>query len=264
MPRHRIFDVPAQNLIYADVDGNIGYQTPGKLPIRGAGDGWMPQPGWDSAYAWKGFIPFEELPVVYNPESGYIVTANNAIVGEEYPYFLTRDWDTGWRAARIVDLLERKIAEGELTAEDLREIQADNEFFIGKDLSAATADISTGRTGPDEALALLRTWDAQNDADSPAAAFANVLWDELVQNMFVRGRENPAPITDQSRLFLVVDELLADPASTWWQNDELEVSGIEEMLTLSRQRRIRPARGAAGRRPSALELGHTPRAPAAQ
>ena len=62
--RPQQFDVPAQNLVYADVDGNIGYQTPGKLPIRGAGDGSMPQPGWDSAYDWQGFIPFEELPVV--------------------------------------------------------------------------------------------------------------------------------------------------------------------------------------------------------
>src|SRR5215468_9941852 len=84
------FDVPAQNLIYADVEGNIGYQTPGKLPIRGAGDGSMPQPGWDSAYAWQGYIPFEELPVSYNPAEGYIVTANNAIVGPGYPYPLTR------------------------------------------------------------------------------------------------------------------------------------------------------------------------------
>ncbi|MGZ8803921.1 MAG: penicillin acylase family protein, partial [Microbacterium sp.] len=75
-----LFDVPAQNLVYADVDGNIGYQTPGSLPIRGAGDGFMPQPGWDSAYAWQGYIPFEELPTSYNPPEGYIVTANNAIV----------------------------------------------------------------------------------------------------------------------------------------------------------------------------------------
>ena len=75
-----LFDVPAQNLVYADRDGNIGYQAPGRLPIRGAGDGWLPQPGWDSAYDWQGFIPFEELPVSYNPSSGYIVTANNAIV----------------------------------------------------------------------------------------------------------------------------------------------------------------------------------------
>ena len=127
--------MPAQNLIYADVDGNIGYQTPGKLPIRGAGDGSMPQPGWDSAYDWQGFIPFEALPVVLNPDEGYIVTANNAIVGEDYRYFLTRDWDYGWRAARIVDLLERKIAEGPLTADDMRDIQADNGFYMGMRLS---------------------------------------------------------------------------------------------------------------------------------
>ena len=87
--------MPAQNLIYADVEGNIGYQTPGRLPVRGAGDGWMPQPGWDSSYDWTGFIPFDELPVSYNPASGYIVTANNAIVTDDYPYFLSRDWDYG-------------------------------------------------------------------------------------------------------------------------------------------------------------------------
>ena len=79
------FDVPAQNLIYADVDGNIGYQTPGKLPIRGEGDGSMPQPGWSSAFDWKGYIPFKDLPVAYNPDEGYIVTANNAIVEEGLP-----------------------------------------------------------------------------------------------------------------------------------------------------------------------------------
>lgn len=105
-----LFDVPAQNLIYADTEGNIGYQTPGRLPIRGAGDGWMPQPGWDSSYDWTGFIPFEELPVSYNPNSGYIVTANNAIVTDDYAYFLSRDWDYGYRAARIAHLIERRAA----------------------------------------------------------------------------------------------------------------------------------------------------------
>ncbi|WP_291794738.1 penicillin acylase family protein, partial [Brevibacterium sp.] len=72
---------------------------------RGAGDGWMPQPGWDSSYDWTGFIPFEELPVAYNPSSGYIVTANTAIVTDDYAHFLSRDWDYGYRAARIADLL---------------------------------------------------------------------------------------------------------------------------------------------------------------
>lgn len=226
----KIFDVPAQNLIYADVDGNIGYQTPGKLPIRGAGDGSMPQPGWLSSYDWRGFIPFDKLPVSYNPPEGYIVTANNAIVPAKYPYFLTNDWDYGWRAARIVDLLQRKIANGPLTADDMRDIQADQEFFMGKRLTAAYMHINTGKKGPDAALDLLRGWDAQNAPDSPAAAYANVLWDELVQNMFVRGREHAAPASDQARMFLVVDGLLDDPQSPWWTNDGLGVASMKATL----------------------------------
>jgi penicillin amidase len=228
-----LFTVPAQNLVYADVDGNIGYQTPGSLPIRGAGDGSLPQPGWDSAYDWKGFIPFEELPVVYNPDEGYIVTANNAVVGEDYPHFLTNDWDHGWRAARIVDLIQRKSANGPLTADDMRDIQADNGFFLGMRLSGAYAEIETGDAGTDAALDLLRAWDAQNSADSPEAAYANVLWSELAQNIFAEGREHPASLSDQSRLFLVVEHLLQDPESEWWTNDALDVSGKREMLERS-------------------------------
>ena len=227
------FDVPAQNLVYADVEGNIGYQTPGKLPIRGAGDGSMPQPGWDSTYAWQGFIPFEELPVVYNPEDGYIVTANNAIVDEEYPHFLTRDWDYGWRAARITEMLQRRIANGPLTAEDLLEVQADNHSFIGVRLTAAYLDVTTGDDETDAALDLLREWDGQNAADSPAAAYANVLWDTLARNVFVEERENPVPLGDQGRLFLVVDTLLRDPESPWWSNEALGVSGMTDMLKRS-------------------------------
>ncbi|WP_344738206.1 penicillin acylase family protein [Microbacterium awajiense] len=225
------FDVPAQNLVYADVDGNIGYQTPGRLPIRGAGDGSMPQPGWSSAYDWRGYIPFDDLPVVYNPDSGYIVTANNAIVDDDYEYFLTDDWDYGWRAARIVDLIERKAALAPLTATDMRDIQADNQFYLGKRLAAAFADVDAGSDGADAALALLQTWDAQNDADSEAAAYANVLWDQLAVSLFVNGRAEPAPIDDQARMFLVVDRLLDDPESPWWTNTGIGVDGREQMLS---------------------------------
>ncbi|WP_194397057.1 penicillin acylase family protein [Microbacterium atlanticum] len=228
-----LFDVPAQNLIYADVEGNIGYQTPGKLPIRGAGDGSMPQPGWDSAYAWKGYIPFEELPVAYNPADGYIVTANNAIVGEDYSYELTTDWDYGWRAARIDELIQRAIALGPITAEDLRLIQADNYSFIGMRLTAAYADITTGDDDTDAALALLQEWDAQNNADSAAAAYANVLWDTLAENVFVDGREEAAPLSGQGRLFLVVNQMLDDETSAWWVNDGLGVDGMTDMLEQS-------------------------------
>jgi len=225
----RLFEVPAQNLIYADRMGNIGYQTPGRLPIRGAGDGSMPQPGWDSAYDWQGFIPADELPIAYNPESGYIVTANNAVVGEDYPYILTGDWDYGWRAARITELLDRATASGGLTVADMSRIQADQEFWMGRRLVTAYASLSVDDAGTRGALDLLGHWDAQNDPDSPAAAYANVLWDELAQNLFTR-RDDPVPLSNQGRLFLVVDGLLDDADSPWWTSARMGVDGRDEML----------------------------------
>lgn len=227
-----LFDVPAQNLVYADVDGNIGYQAPGRLPIRGAGDGWMPQPGWDSAYDWTGFIPFEDLPVSYNPASGYIVTANNAIVTDDYDYFLSKDWDYGYRAARIAHLIERHAAAAPLTAQDMRDIQMDDEMWIGKRLATAMTGIEVTGAGPAQAVELLRSWDAQNEASSAAAAYANVLWSNLVQNLFAE-REQPLPIGGQGRLFTVVGSLLDDPSDPLWTNPSLGVSGMDEMLALS-------------------------------
>lgn len=227
-----LFDVPAQNLVYADTEGNIGYQTPGRLPIRGAGDGWMPQPGWDSSYDWTGFIPFEELPVSYNPESGYVVTANNAIVADDYEYFLSRDWDDGYRAARITHLIERRAAVAPLTAEDMRDIQMDSEMWIGKQLATAMGDVDVSGAGPEEAVELLRSWDAQNTASSAAAAYANVLWSNLVRNIFAE-REQPLPIDGHARLFTVVSTMLDNPEDPLWTNDTIEVAGMTEMLALS-------------------------------
>jgi penicillin amidase len=226
------FDVPAQNLIYADIDGNIGYQAPGRLPIRGAGDGWLPQPGWDSSYDWTGYIPFEDLPVSYNPSSGYIVTANNAIVTDDYDYFLSRDWDYGYRASRIAFLIERAAAAGPITAQDMRDIQNDNQMWIGKKLAAALGDVEVSGKGPQEAVALLRSWNAQNNADSAPAAYANVLWSNLVMNIFAN-RDEPLPYGSQSRLFTVVDALLDDPSDPLWTNAQIDVDGMDEMLALS-------------------------------
>lgn len=227
-----LFDVPAQNLIYADVEGNIGYQAPGRLPIRGAGDGWLPQPGWDSSYDWTGYIPFEELPVSYNPSSGYIVTANNAIVTDDYDHFLSRDWDYGHRASRIAYLIERQAAAGPLTAQNMRDIQNDSEMWIGKKLATVMGSVEVDGKGPQEAVALLRTWDAQNSASSSAAAYANVLWSNLVLNIFAN-RDEPLPYGSQGRMFTVVGSLLDDPDDPLWTNEQLDVSGMDEMLALS-------------------------------
>ena len=100
--------MPSQNLIYADVEGNIGYQAPGAIPIRSRGDGRWPVPGWDGRHEWKGYVPFNALPRVLNPDEGFIVTANNQVVGDRYPYKLGADTAVGYRSERIRDLLTSK------------------------------------------------------------------------------------------------------------------------------------------------------------
>jgi penicillin amidase len=119
----RLFDVPAQNMIYADVDGNIGYQAPGKIPIRENWDGGMPVPGWSDEYEWSGFIPFDELPSVYNPSEGFIVTANNPVVDDSYLYPITTDWNYGDRAFRIREMIE---ADSSVTLDDVAAMQFDD------------------------------------------------------------------------------------------------------------------------------------------
>lgn len=213
------FDVPAQNLIYADVAGNIGYQAPGNLPIRGAGDGWLPQPGWDSAYDWQGSIPFADHPFLYNPENGYIVTANNGIVSDDYPYFLSRDWDYGYRAARIVELLDAQIAAGPVTAAQMAALQMDNQSPVAASLIAAYQDLTVDDAKVQEALDLLSQWDGQNAPNSAAAAFANVLWSQVTTQMS-DGFDVKIPRDDQSRYAYVFSQYLADPAGTLWAQDK--------------------------------------------
>ena len=112
------FSVPSQNLVYADREGHIGYQAPGRIPIRKSGnDGRMPAEGWDSANDWTGdYVPFDGLPSVLDPEEGFVVTANQAVTDDDYPYFLTDDWDYGYRSTRIREVLAH---EGELSVNAL-------------------------------------------------------------------------------------------------------------------------------------------------
>src|SRR5699024_8592289 len=153
------FEVPGQNLVYADRQGNIGYQAPGKLPIRGAGDGYLPQPGWDSAYDWQGTIPFDEHPASYNPDSGYIVTANNAIVTDEYQSFLSRDWDYAPRGGRIVEELATMLQAVSVTVADMAERHMLNQSPAADALQQAYASIEVEDENVQEALQLLADWD---------------------------------------------------------------------------------------------------------
>ncbi|MBT2406409.1 MULTISPECIES: penicillin acylase family protein [unclassified Streptomyces] len=196
----RDFEVPSQNLIYADnkgPSGNIGYQAPGRIPIRGAGDGRMPAPGWDSKYAWKGgkdgnagYIPQDEMPYDLNPARGYIVTANQAVTESgtgtgKYPYVLTTDWGYGARSQRINDLIEAKIKDsGKISTDDMRTMQMDNSSEIAALLTPMLAKIQVSDPDVRAAQKLLDGWNYTQEPDSAAAAYFNAVWRNILKLSF--------------------------------------------------------------------------------
>ena len=96
---------PCNNFVIADVHGNIGYLSRGRIPVRSRANAWLPVPGWTGEHEWQGDIPFEELPRSVNPEQGYIATANNKPVGDDYPHYISVDFTPGFRAQRVTDAL---------------------------------------------------------------------------------------------------------------------------------------------------------------
>ncbi|MFD7865864.1 penicillin acylase family protein [Streptomyces sp. NPDC057682] len=250
------FEVPSQNLIYADTKGHIGYQAPGKIPVRKSGDGSMPSPGWSSSYGWKKDpIPFDELPYEYDPERGYIVTANQAVIDKDtYPYLLTQDWGYGSRSQRINDLIESKIkGGGKISTEDMQKMQMDNTSEIAALLVPELLKINISDKHVREAQKLLEGWDYTQEADSAAAAYFNGVWrnilklafgDKLPKELRVEGEclnvppaKSSGPVDEQKKLvrecgkrapdsaqpdggdrwYQVVADLMDKPDSAWWK-----------------------------------------------
>lgn len=168
----RAYTPPMQNMVYADVEGHIGYYAAGVVPIRKSGDGSVPYDGSSDAGEWTGYIPFENLPHLFDPPSGLVVTANQRIVGADYPHFLTRSWAQPYRARRIYDLLQKT---QRLSADDFRRVLGDTYSIAGvtfaqavvktlKDKAAAQQDAKLQQT-----LAAMAAWDGHVSADSPVA-----------------------------------------------------------------------------------------------
>ncbi len=155
----RLFGAPSQNFVYADVDGNIGYQMPGAIPVRtDPGDhGLRPVPGWDGQHEWTSFIPFDQLPSVYDPPSGRLVTANNEV--DAGSLFIGAEYDRGDRAARITQLLDA--AKGTVTAQTMGAIQGDTTLLRGARMQAALKSMSPHPTTADgrAVLAQILAWD---------------------------------------------------------------------------------------------------------
>ncbi|NUO44401.1 MAG: penicillin acylase family protein, partial [Streptomyces sp.] len=249
-----LFEVPSQNLVYAD-SKNIGYTLPGRIPTRAKGvDGSIPQPGWDSKYRWTGWIPQDELPYEYNPSRGYIVTANQAVIDQDkYPYTLTTDWGYGTRSQRITDLIQSKIDDGgKISTDDMRQMQVDNSSEIAKLLVPKLLKIDIEDKDVREAQKLLEGWDYTQDADSAAAAYFNSVWRNILklafgnklpkelrvegQCLWVEKADSTGPVDEETevrecgqrdpdqaqpdggdRWFEVVRNLMDDEKSDWWK-----------------------------------------------
>ena len=213
----REFHVPAQNLLYADVDGNIAYQMPGDIPIRTKGDGTVPVPGWTDDYEWKGYVPFDELPFTFNPEEGYIATANNQVPPSGYSNFITYDWDYGFRAQRITDMI--KNAPGKIDIAYIQKMQGDDydangpvyvPLLLNMDPESATSNETT-------ALDLLKNWNYQSRGDSSAAAVFNAFWRHLLQNTFIDDLPEERYYPDGGSRWNEIMRHL-DESSSWWDD----------------------------------------------
>lgn len=156
---------PQQNIVIADRAGRMGMLLPARVPLRRAGDGAFPAPGWDGSHDWTGFAPFEALPRFVDPPSGRIVNANNRVVPDDFPVFLGRDWWGDWRFRRI---LERLDAEGPQTAETMAAIQMDTVSLAARTLLPLMTAISPPvEARSADAFARLRAWDGTMAAGRP-------------------------------------------------------------------------------------------------
>ncbi|MHB1066633.1 MAG: penicillin acylase family protein [Candidatus Nanopelagicales bacterium] len=222
-----VLSVPAQNLVYADIDGTIAYQSPGVIPVREGYDGKWPIPGWDTRYRWTGYIPFEALPNVVNPDDGWIVTANQAVIGPDYPYFLTDDWSYGARSQRIDDLIAAATADGaKVGVATMQALQMDSWNELGAFLAPRLAALPvTEATGP--AVDLLRGWDFLQPVDSAPAAFFNAVWRQMVARMFDAAADTELiHSSGGDRFWQVVYSIWDSPDDFWW--DDRTQPGVQD------------------------------------
>jgi penicillin amidase len=224
---------PAQNAVYADVDGNIGFIVAAWIPIRSSGRGEVPVPGDTDKYEWTGYIPFDELPQVFNPPNGIIVTANGRVVGPGYKHYLTDRWESPYRTERIYDLLAGR---SNLKPSDMNAIQNDVLAINDKRLAEALARAAHSAIPKDpharEIIAKLATWDGRATAGSVEAAFVEVSRDALLKKL-LEPYLNGATDLYHWRGGVLVDWILRERPARWlppgYSNyDELLIASADQ------------------------------------
>ncbi|MFZ3340973.1 MAG: penicillin acylase family protein [Terriglobales bacterium] len=186
-------DAPGQNVMYADVDGNIGYQATGHVPIRVAGDGSLPVSGSDDAHEWKGYIPFDDMPHAYDPPTGILATANGRIAPEDYKYSISTEWEAPWRTDRIYRVLEsgKKFSAADMLALQM-DVSSTYDRLIADKFVYALDHAPKLSNRAKRATDILRDWDGRMSSDSPAPTIETRARAELVR-MLLEPKLGAAP-----------------------------------------------------------------------
>ncbi len=179
------FGVPGQNICYADTSGNIGWRPAVKIPIRKNAENPVPRPGSNKDYDWQGYVPFDEMPYLYNPSSGYIATANNKTIGDEFPHYISNFWLHPSRVERIIERLEEEV---HIDVHEVKDIQNDIVSVFARTLSPWISELAT-HIPVDEHNALtakrmLEHWDGTESVGSPAALVFHFTITNLIKNMY--------------------------------------------------------------------------------
>lgn len=235
-----LFDAPAQNFVFASDDGTIAYRANGRIPIRKKGDGLMPVPGWSSDYGWESYIPFEELPTVVNPKSGFISTANNKVIDDSYPYHISHSWAQPYRQMRIQEVLRNN---NSLTADDMKNLQMDElnlqaKEHLPKFINKLNQTNNKFTKIEKQAFNELVDWNFVDDKDKVAPYIFQMWMAEINKTLFRKQISD-----DMMELFgdrkVVVDQLLRDSLSgkkVVWIDEN---GGIDQFLLDTYQRTIK-------------------------
>ena len=187
------------------------------MPIRAKGDGSVPVPGWTGEYEWTGYIPWEEMPYAFNPPEGTLMSANNPVGGDDYPYLLTNDWDNGYRARRLTELLNAKQL---FSPEDFEAMQADDLVIPAREIAPYLTGLTSGDERVQAAIDRLKGWDYRCGRDSVACAIYQATLVSLLRGVFGdelgEGLTGRYIGTDWAEPVLI--DLLADPASPWFDD----------------------------------------------